>query len=541
MRTLIPLLALLVLLLLPVPRAEAQALPGSRYFPLDHWAYDAIERLRVRGRLPGLDPLRQPYRRIDVAHGLRQLPRDELTGPEEHWVGLLEDELARDLDRLRGEDVKKMGLQGVAGLTASTSRRLDPLLPFRTDRESSFDNRAWPFYGGGVWLESGGWTANFRLFHDLWKEDPDEGDLDDGDPDGIDPDGLIVGDRTDDAYLTWRFERGELFLGRMRRNWSAVGSSGLMLSGTANSYPQVGLKLAFGDFGFDFFHGELETLDRTDGSLAEVPEAFVEPRKRYFVAHRLSWSLGDLHLAVGEGNVYAPISGGPSLRFLNPVEFLFFDHDAEPKDVTANLALNAQLWYRGGPWVLTGEFVLDDVDVTPPEERETEPFTYAGQAGVRYVTPLPWLELQASYKRVSAFSYRTPAVIDVWTYLGRGIGDNFSDYDRLTLQLDWFTGIPGLRLSPTVQYQRKGEGSLRELVDVENFLGRPDFLLGTSETTTRLALRGRYQPSRYFYLEWDAGENFVTDREHVEGDDVTEFSAVARFAVTLELPGGWFR
>jgi len=169
--------------------------------------------------------------------------------------------------------------------------------------------------------------------------------------------------------------------------------------------------------------------------------------------------------------------------------------------------------------------------------------TYAFSAGVRLTSMAPSLELAAEYRQVSAFAYRSPAGVDTWSYFDRGLGDNFSDYDRLTLSASLFPRVPGLRLSPTLQIQRKGEGDFRDPVPTPDAAHRasPHLFLGTRETTLRIGLSGRYQPSRWVFVDWDAGANLVTDAEHVAGDDLTEFSGVARLGFTFELPNGRLR
>ncbi|MGH7545425.1 MAG: hypothetical protein ACREKI_04505, partial [Gemmatimonadota bacterium] len=59
------------------PAEQTQTFPAearrhaSPYLSLGHWAYDYLDVLVARGRLDGLSPLVQPYRRVDVAAALR--------------------------------------------------------------------------------------------------------------------------------------------------------------------------------------------------------------------------------------------------------------------------------------------------------------------------------------------------------------------------------------------------------------------------------------------------------------------------------------
>ena len=113
---------------------------GSRILSMDSWTYEPIERLRSRAYLSGLNPMVQPYRRIDVAAELIGLEPDTLREPVAGWVRMLTRELAPELERLsppedeESEDEvvgQRVGLQFLLGSISADSRRRDPLIPFR--------------------------------------------------------------------------------------------------------------------------------------------------------------------------------------------------------------------------------------------------------------------------------------------------------------------------------------------------------------------------------------------------------------------------
>ncbi|MBI4519608.1 MAG: hypothetical protein HY701_02130, partial [Gemmatimonadetes bacterium] len=318
---------------------------GSRFLSLDGWAYEAIAGLRNRGFLANLDPLTQPYRRADLAEGLRDLDPGAVPEPLAHWIRLLSEELQPELDRLAGRDSVLWGLQAVVGVTGSSSRRLDPLLPLRDDEPGRLANRTWPYYAVGVWGETDRFAVEMRLFHDLYHEDSRLAD-----PDGRDPGGVVVLNRTDTAYLSADFSRGSLFVGRTRRNWAPIGAAGLMLSGRATSYPHIGFELGRGRLSTRFLLGELDPAGDQD---------------RYVVANALTYQVEDFAIRISEARVYALTNGGPGLRNLAPFELIFFDNSAAPGKMTANLVLDGQIWLRRGGWVWFGEFLLDDIDVIP--------------------------------------------------------------------------------------------------------------------------------------------------------------------------------
>ncbi|KPJ93642.1 MAG: hypothetical protein AMS18_05325, partial [Gemmatimonas sp. SG8_17] len=151
--------------------AAAQEALGSRNLAVDHWAYEYIERLRPRGYLSNLNPLAQPYRRLEVARGLAGLNPDTLRSPVAGWVRMLQQEFARELERLEGRESQAWGFELAAGTSGSTSQRLDALRP-------TGDADIWPWYRAGAWGEVGALAAEARLAGDVFLTD---------DPDGLDP------------------------------------------------------------------------------------------------------------------------------------------------------------------------------------------------------------------------------------------------------------------------------------------------------------------------------------------------------------------
>lgn len=348
----------------------------------------------------------------------------------------------------------------------------------------------------------------------------------DEDPDGIDPQRRVG--RSETAYLSVAVPFGELVIGRFARNWSRLGSPGLMVGRKATPYPQIGLELKAGRFSLHSFLGELD-------SFGGEPDT-VEAQKRYVTAHRVDLTWPNLALSIGESILFASHEPGFPLRHLNPVEVFYFDSDAEPTDVTQNLMLDASLWMRRGAFETYGEILLDDIDVSPPEGADSEPTSYAFTVGGRWTMSSVGHAVGLEYTQVSAWAYRTPNGVDRYSYLERGLGENFSDFDRLGVWADLLTPWPGLHLTPLAALERQGEGDFRDPVpSYPEYLASPNLFLGTRETTVRLALGGRYQPLGQFWLAWDAGSNFITNRDHQPGADETTFSAVVEAGLRFDL------
>lgn len=481
----------------------AQGTAGSRYLPVDHWVYEYLQRLRPRGYLTNLSPLARPYTRMDVARGLDRLDPDTLRQPEADWVRLMRQEFGPELERLHGQPTPGVGAEASVGVRGSTGGRLDPL---RATGESG----AWPHYTLGGWLESGPLAAEGRIAADLFLED---------DPDGISPGQRRYG-RSDHAYVSAAGSVGSIVIGRFKRDWGPIGSTGLLVSDVPTSYPQIGFELRAGRLMLQSLVGELDTL---------------LGQKRYLAGHRLQYSTPDFAVALGETALYASASEGVRPRYLNPVEVFFFD--PRPYDHTVNLMLDVQWWARIGRVALFGEGVLDDLDLIPPDGVDPAPTRYAFSVGVDLSLATPLHRIRVEYRQVSSFAYRTESVFDQYRYLGRGLGANFADYDRLDLALEPMVPIRGLIVSSCMGLLRQGEGDLRAPMPLtDEFRASPALFLGTTERTFRLALRARYQATRFFWIAADVGQNFVANADHVDGASRSEFAAVAEVGGSVGLP-----
>lgn len=514
------------LLMLPLFMVPAHALRGqdggrgSRNAPVDHWAYEHIQRLRSRGYLANLNPLVQPYRRADVARALTDVDPDTLGSPMADWVRLLQDEFRPELQRIAGQETRSWGLQLIAETRASTSRRLDPV-------RATGEKGAWPRPAGAVWVELGPLAAETRLERDEYLPD---------DPDGLEQGQGTIG-RTDNAYLSVTFPIGNVTFGRLKRNWSVLGSAGLMVSGEPRAYPQLAFEARGSRFSLRSLTGELETLV---GPTMTGPGPTVTgptEQKRYLSAHRLDYATDNLVVSFGEAVLYAT-PFGLSLRFLNPFEFLFANRSDEPKDVTENVMLDFQVWHRWRGLELYVQGMIDDLDLNPPDTVDRAPTRYGFFVLVRAPSLARRVEFEVSYRQVGAFTYRTNRFVDKYTFLERSLGDNFADYDRLTAALSLFPAVRGLRVTPTFVVQRQGEGGPRQPfpADYTDFRASPSLFIGQAETTYRLALAGRFQPNRFLWMTWDVGENFLRDAGHVPGVNATDFAAVGAAGLMFDLP-----
>lgn len=502
-----------------------QTVHGSRLLPADSWFMDPVIRLRQRGYLRGLAPLAQPYTRDDVAREIAAIPADEITRMPravKQWLEILRRELGPELARRAGRDSLAMGFLAWTGGVAFTNDRLDPMMPWRGDRPRDGEPRegvsgwripkTWPISGFGGWGERGPFAAELRLGWDLW--------LRRGDPDGRDPRrGFDVLPDGELAYIAGQWTHGGFEVGRLRRNWSPLGQDGLLISPTSFPIPQVGYTLGGKTLTLRGFVAALDTIRGTE---------------RFLTAHRLEYQRGDFALSIGEGKVYGSTTG-PKLQSFLPMEISFLTLDKIPGETPANVMIDGQLWWRRGSMLLTGEWLVDDFWIIG-----NRPDRMALSGALRWVPKDRALEVGGEYRGVQSLTYHSIQPrdnIDSWTHWGRGLGDNFSDYDRARVYAHWFPAVTGLRLTPSIAVQRRGEWDFRRPATPDSlFKVMTSFLQGTPERMMRLSMAGRYQPNRRVVTEWDAGWNRVQNAGHIPGRALTEFQGTVRVAITWSTP-----
>ena len=330
----------------------------------------------------------------------------------------------------------------------------------------------------------------------------------------------MVFKQNDDAYLSTTYSLGTLFVGRMARNWAPVGDTGLMISNNPTTYPQLGFDIGAKGLRVRWLAGELDTAGGQFTGQA-----------RFITSNEIEYRTDQFAISIGEAKLVVSPSGLPFSE-LNPLALTFFEQDIVPVETTSNSELTGQLWVHSGPVTVSGEAMLDDIHLAGHF-----PVRGAVSGAVQYQPGIQWLQIGADLRAVSAFCYWTTHGTDQWSTYGRGLGDNFSDYDRLTVRASIFPHVTGLRITPTLAFQQKGEGDFRMLFPTQQFVISPSFFLGVKETTLRAALAGRYDPTPHFFASWDAGVNRITNANHQLGRTLTQFQGVANIGVIWATPG----
>jgi len=482
---------------------------ASPYVPLQHWTMPYVEHLIARGVIPDPTPLTRPLKRADLVRVLRAV--DTLT------VG---DKVAKTVRRLLAAlDVPGHGpryrVAGEVGVAAATYARRDPL--------AAIDDTGPRQAGPELVTVSGGLDGQLQLGHVVAVTHPYVDTRLKHDPDWYGFKKRSVAGRTAESYLSAQWAVGEVFFGRLDRNWGPSGIQGLLLSD--NPYGLDHLALALGTARFQLQAVATQLDDDTDATGAAV--------HRYMVQHRVwlrphaRWTF-----AVWEGTVVSGRDRDFEPWYLNILNVGYIEQFNTHTSANNLLGLDFE---RHGAATVFGQLLLDDIQIDRTTPQDQKPSSYGLTIGAKGGFGSSTLAWTLFYTRVANLTYRNENNFQVPFYHLLGIGRNFADYDQATLRVG-FLPLPSLLLQPELTLLRQGEGDPRlPHPAVADYPTTQTIFQGVVERTLRLALSGNYAPHQRLGLTFDAGVHHITNFQHVSGDSHTRFVG----SVGLSYRFGW--
>jgi len=492
------------------PKSRSDPFYSSPYLPLISWVYPYLDLLITRGRLKGLSPLVQPYRRIDIAKAIIEAEASgSLSGKEREWVEAIKDELDHEFALLVDDQGQKLSLRGEArvGFEAVSQLHRDPLRP-------TGDAKFFPTIDFGVWGSAPAVAGSFHLrWNQHYNNDPQF-------PGGsvlqfraCDPLVDQCAYRIEEAYVEVQIPYVRFFFGRMYRNWGLPGRDGLLLSDYQYSYDHIGYRFGsdrialtglyapFNDFGGDTTH--------------------------HFSSHRIDWQIRDnLAVALGESVVYGGENRQIQFNLTNPVAI--WEINGSSTDGERNALGMAELWWRPFSSLVTyGAFLVDNTSVGDEEQGKATGFNqYAAAVGIQLPSLASAVSLRGDLTVVSSLAYRSRIGFFEYYTLGQagwgiGLSQDKTDAILVSLLADWFAR-PRLLLQPGLALMWRGEGDIREPWPDDAFVGYPGLLVGVVENTIRPYLDGVWH-ARYGEIRWDLGLNLIKNRNNQPSDWQAEF------------------
>jgi len=501
----------IISLALVVPALGQEASP---YVPLQHWTMPYAEHLIARGVIPDPTPLTRPLKRADLVRVLCAV--DTLI--VSHKVAQTVHRLLAALESPgRGPRYRVAGDVGVA---AATYMRRDPLAAIDDSGPRQTGAKRGTVNGGlDVQLQLGRVVAVTHPYFDTRLK---------YDPDWFGFKKRFIAGRTAESYLSAQWPIGELFFGRLDRNWGPSGIQGLLLSD--DPYGLDHLALAVGTARFQLQALATQLNDTTDSAGALV--------HRYMEQHRV-WLRPDDHwtFALWEGSVLSGPNRTFEPWFLNIMNLGLLEQYNTNTNVNTFVGLDFE---RHGELTLFGQFMLDDIQIHRQSAGDRKPSSYGLTVGAKGGLGFAALGWMLFYTRVTNLTYRNEDNLQVPLYHSLGTGRNFDDYDQAALRLE-FLPLPSLLIQPELTLLRQGEGDPRLPHPLPAaFTSTPTIFAGVVERTLRLALSSSYAASERLGLTFGAGVHHIANFQHLTGDTRTRFvGSVAvsyRFGLAGALP-----
>ena len=464
--------------------------------PLNHWAYNFLERLETRGVFSSLLLRARPISRKDLADILLQIEK----ATKQNNIGFTKSEL--DLfEQLKGEFFEELDEFSIKTNNKMHERHLlkweennnkfkidlDFSQRFEINRGNQFDStkRVSNTTIGGIIR---GKLKNSLAFYLHFKNTLVKGENikrenfnpDQGMPVVIAGENVFKDDAS--AYFVWKLPWFEMELGRDQAQWGPGYKGSLMLSRFNPLFDMLKIRAGFNRFYFTSIHGKLNS---SFGA-------------KYIAAHRLEFrAFPWLYLAGSESVIYG--NRDAELQYLNPImPYHVAEHHLGDKDNNTMAFELTMFPFRGHKFY--GELFLDDF--TSSEN----PFKYFGNkfaflAGFFWVNPLGISNtgFRTEYTRIEPFVYTHYKPINIYQNYNQNIGHWLQpNSDLLFFEFNSLINRD-LHVKFQVERIRHGKGDIYTPHKKEDGMNKK-FLAGIVETRYRFGIDITDQIIRDFFL-----------------------------------------
>jgi hypothetical protein len=492
------------LILIAVLSSPLRAQSASPYLPLTHWTMPYVEHLISAGRMVDPTPLARPFRTDDLVRALEAIDSSRVARGEWQVV-------TRMLHALRRSERGPWGrIEGAVGASAASYAVRDPLELGRGIPERGYPSQPRGFAQAGLDLALG-FGPVVAVTHPVLDTRLKY------DPDWFGKKNRAIAGRTAESYVSAQWQYGEVFFGRLDRNWGPSVAPGALLSADPYGLDHLGITLGTSGIQLQAIATQLDS--RVDSTGAAV--------HRYMVQHRL-WVRppGRWTVALWEGSVLSGTGRELEPWYLNIMNLGFLEQVNSGSNVNSFVGLDAE-WH--GAATVYGQFMLDDIQVDRKTPTDQKPASYAWTLGAKGGLPLSgaWTLF---YTQVANLAYRNEDDLQVPLYHDLGTGRNFSDYDQATARLS-FLGPAALLIEPEATLVRQGQGDPRLAHPLPaDYPSTATLFQGVVERTVRLAL-GIQWTGGPIHFGGDAAVHLVSNDGFVEG--VSKTRVVGRAGVEI--------
>lgn len=478
---------------------NSAGLSQNVHLPLEHWAYDALDRWSTMGLIRDHTPLSGPLTREEIATRIASMDtvvhadRSRLCPADFALFEQLKGELHDALDEL---NVKTADRYRERHLFRWREKENAAFIDLHFEQDLDFKTGDSDVKGEAVSQTTLGGIVRGRLhrnleFYAFAKNTLSKGDaiteehFDPGYGTPVTISGTNVYRDDAAASLVWSLPWLRLAFGRDQAAWGPGYRGSLMLSRHARYFDMLQMNVTFRRFRFLSIHGKLSS----------------GVGQKYLAGHRLEVQiLRWLQMSWSETVIYG--NRGIEPMYINPLmPYHVAEHHLGDRD---NNCMGFDcVAYPARNLKMVMEFFLDDFTMAK------NPFTYFGNkwailAGLRWTAPfrLRNVDVVMEYARIEPFVYTHRDSINTYTNYDRSIGHWLGpNSDDLFIRTNMILHRD-LHMAFTLERIRRGEGGLLEPHDRSEG-DRKAFLAGTVEKIWNVGFSFRWQVFRDAFLSLD--------------------------------------
>jgi hypothetical protein len=495
------------------PAAAIEALD----VPLDHWAYEFLERVEIRAGLQAGVLALRPLTRgemADLATGAAAAARAGRWRPtaiESSQIEMLRREFAEEL-RARGDTLdlparayhdwngRNWRFQVAVRGRERIERVAAPVGVGRVDARTAIEpTLALELYRRFVFAEQVFYRVRTSDAPLAQTTDPRDGEAEFV----FEPRDRFAITRTVEPYVRFATTHVRADLGRFRLVWGPGRHNALLLADATPAFDQVKVQARYGRMAFTSVVGQL----RAARLLPSDPEL----RERYVSAHRLAWTPHPrLQVALSEALVWG--DRGLDLAYVNPLTVLFVSQ-ANNGDVDNALAGFDWSFRAGTGLGLYGECVIDDLNLRRGLGHFGNKIALLG--GALWQEPFgagDW-DAEFEWSWASQFTYTHVRPIDRYQHFGGTLGSRTGPDSDL-----WVAGVRrrlsrGWSVRGFYELERHGEGGIGVDHD-QRTSDRQEYLSGVAESRHQPGVELRYRALRSLDLLADARWVTIVNPSH---------------------------
>lgn len=484
--------------------------------PLDHWAYDFIERMEAKEFLHSFNNDIQPVSRNKFIDYILELEKYKKNHPdcfskiEDGYFQRLKGEFSEELSgqkvnvkknfyephfyALRRENDSQLFIDLLAGNSA--------ILQCQNKKSKAIYQ---PYYGAIV----RGSYNNIHFYSDNrvyseWGGEPyiQHYNASQGYPVNTNRDSTSATWDVSKSYFCFSIKKINFLLGRENVKWGPSHYGSLMFSGLSPDFDQLQLTINFNPFTFVWLHGSLRSTI--------IP--------KWISSHRLAISLTEkIDIGLQESVIYGDRDLEPA--YLNPIiPYLIAEHTLGDKDnVSLGFDYNVNLGYG---LKMYGEFFIDDLFA--PWELFSNYWgnKFALNFGTLWVDPFRFSDsdIRVEYFRIEPYVYTHKNMVNIFENYNIGLGSFLEpNSDCLIFEFRKFLNS-FFYFKMKYYHSRHGEGDRRE-PHQESDSDRKKFLAGTIENYNKTSTGVSGELKRDLRFNFDIAFVKADNHQNIDKND----------------------